>query len=188
MEFWIVIGAFILFVLLYPYLRIGVKRVILVIRIRRVCKRRKHRLVLHTTRPFWFFSGKNSPKYDFLVETPARIYSVKLFSVKKRLSYLLFEPDGRWHLRKFLAMPAMTGMMLRCPVETKPQILPDYDFYPEKGTHLKKTICPVLLIHPTCIEIHYDNKSVGCRESVYGITLYTLSRFLNLLIDESERM
>lgn len=184
MEFWIVIGVLISTVLLYPYLRIGVKRLILAWKIRKAC--RLEHMTLRT-RPLWFFRSKNGKKYDFSVETRHRIFAVKLFAVKNRRTVLVFDSMGRWHLRKYLALAAHVGLV-RMPLDAKPHPLPDYSFYPEQGNGFGKAVVPILLIHPVCMEFRYDGKVVGCGESVYGITLYNLPHFLGMLTNESQGM
>lgn len=184
MEFWITLVVLILLIVGYPYLRIFFKRVYLFIKVKKFCK--SNDLTLHALHPLWLFSKNSHDRYDFTLETSDHFYAVKLFAAKKRTSVLLFHDDGTWSIRNFIAMPHAAGNV-RYSYETKRRTLTSPRLSSDTCVPYNKSYRAVLLVNPTTYEFRYENAVVGCSEQVFGMTLYTLARFLNMLKLGEER-
>ncbi|MBQ8287562.1 MAG: hypothetical protein IJX76_02180 [Clostridia bacterium] len=184
MEFYLLIVAIILLIVLLPYLRILRKRFTMRRRLCRLCLERRYSL--HPVRKLWLFGRRMGKTCDFYVETPETVYAVKLFAMKRRGQYLIFTNDGTFRVRKFLNFVSSRGGYARFFRDSKPCKLPDYDFRAGfRDEWYLKDIRPVLLLNPTCIEVHLnkvDRESLlGNGESIAGMTLHTLSSFLGEL-------
>lgn len=185
MKFWLILITIIAIIIGYPYIRCFFKRLRLRRRIVRTCEEKGCRL--HPTHRLWWLGHKRGSSCDFYIETPSRILSIKLFGLRRHRDVLIFTSDRKWFIRRFLAFVSNIGTSLRLPVESKTLALSDYDF--RRDFHLDweiKTPNNILLIHPTCHEIRRRVSNgteviIGAGDTVDGMAIYSLSRFLGLL-------
>ena len=84
--FWYAVGAIVLVVIAYPYLRCLLKRFLLAKRIKTVCE--KKGLTLHKTHLLWFLGSKHTGPCDFYIESTNEVFAVKLFGMKRRTRIL----------------------------------------------------------------------------------------------------
>ena len=174
---WLSIFGIVAVLLLIPYLRILTKRIMLVVKIRKCMKKSGARLV--PTHRLWMFGLRHRAKCDFYIETRHKVYSVKLFSTKRRLSTLIFQNDGSYILRNEFAIFSYGGAH-RLSFDGLPQAFPQYDFkYRFSETWYLKDFVPVLLVHPICYQIQQNGKDITSGDFAHGIFIYSLSRLLS---------
>ncbi len=189
MDFWILVLSVAVLILLYPYARIFFKRLSLCSKIVLLCKKKKYNLI--KTKAFWFFGGKKGTSCDFYIETPAEIFSVKLFGWKNKWSMLLLHDSGDYSVRKFIILFS-AGQSIRNPIDLPPHSLPFYNFRTDfRGEWDLKTPRNILLIHPVGFEIHRRSqngreKIIGAGETWRGMQVYSLARFLGELESKNE--
>ncbi|MBE6638872.1 MAG: hypothetical protein E7616_05395 [Ruminococcaceae bacterium] len=185
MDFWIFLISLFALIVLYPYLRMLIKRLIMVIKLKRMCHRK--RLKLHPAHLFWMFGDKIGTSCDFYIETQDEILSIKLFGVKWRLATLCFTEGGEYYFKKYFALVSNLGGMLRMPLETMHRKMHAFHFrHRFKEEWELKTTKNILLIHPVCHEIYYipihgPRILLGAGDIVYGYELYSLSPLMQYL-------
>ena len=181
---------FILIIFSLPIIRLIFKRLKMQYRIIKVCRESNFEII--PTNYFWFFGRRNSDKCDLFIETKHQILSVKLFSILKHNSTLIFVEDGTYIKRNRLpiALSSYTN------VDSKAKIIPEYNFKYNFQTNWEiKTPKNILLINPVCNEIIYRKRNgketlLGVSDVVNGMEIYSLSRFIGLLegIHDSENI
>ena len=190
MGFWIFVFSVAALFLIYPYIRVFFKRLVLQTKLLRLCKNKKYNLIHNSI--FWFFGGKKGTACDFYIETPDEIYSVKLFGMKKKWSVLYLLEGGEYMIRKFIAAISFGGQCVRFPIDSKSQKLPGYNFRINfKSEWDIKTPHNILLINPVCHDIMRRSKNgkearVGAGETFNGMEIYPLTRFLGELEAKNE--
>ena len=182
MEVFLFILSVVLVINLYPYLRTGVKRVLMVGKLKKFCRENGYTLV--PVGRLWMFAHRLGKNCDFYIETPNTVYAVKLFGLRKRNQYLVFTREGSFYVRNFIHVFTPYAATARFYRDSKPRKLPDYNFRVGfRDEWYLKSIRTVLLLNPTCVEIHINRVSkestVGNGEAIAGMTLYTLSGLLN---------
>ena len=180
---WLYLIGIVVVLLLFPYLRIFQKRLWLAAKINKSVKKSGCRFV--PTHSFWMFGRKHGSNCDFYVETRDKIYSVKLFSVKKRTSSLVFLDDSKYFIRKHFALSSYGGVYTTS-FDGKSHVLPKYNFkYRFAENWYLKDFVPVLLVHPICHQIRQrvqrDERDVSIGDLVNGVFVYSLSRFLSMI-------
>lgn len=182
------ICAIILFFVLYPYLRIFVKRVIMCLKLKSLCH--SSGFVLIPAHRLWFLGRNRGAICDFYIETPDSVFSVKLFSVKHRLTELRFIPDGKYYTIRYI--PIFNKCSI--PIESKKRAIVNYNFREKpKNEWYLKDIKNVLLVNPICYNIYYkemfsNHEKVICSgDIIYGMTLYSFSGFRRALRYENEK-
>ncbi len=185
--YWIFIFAIIPVIVLIPFGRILVKRLILSAKIRKFCV--ENNLNFVGTHLLWCLGGKNGKNCDFYIESRDTVYSVKLWAMKRRHTILCFTYNGHYFIRGFVAFAS--GMSMgKIPVDSKFKTLPDFDFrYKFREEWYGKDYKPILLINPTCYEVRLigrDKKEsvVGRGQTVNGFYIHTLSSLLSKLYIE----
>ena len=187
MEVVLFVLGIVLVFYLYPYLRTGVKRVLMVRKLKKSCRENGHTLV--TTHRFWMFAHRLGKNCDFYIETPDTVYAVKLFGMRKRSQYLIFPDENSFYVRNFIFVfsPYGAGRFYNGSSidhrDSKPRKIPDYNFRAcFRDEWYLKSVCNILLLNPTCKEVHIGRVS---KESILdnggviaGMTLYTLSGLL----------
>lgn len=186
MEVFLLIAAIIAVFLIYPYVRIFLKRLSLWKKLRRICHKKGFTLI--PTHRCWIFGRKLGKQCDFYIETRETVFAVKLFGMKKRGQILFFGKNSDFFVRSFIGFLAITGNGVLIPVDSKVRPIPNYDFrIGFKNEWYLKSIRPVLLLNPACHEVRLkkDDKEeiIGNNEAVAGMTLFTLARFLGELED-----
>lgn len=183
MKFWLILGAVVALLAAFPYIRCLLKRLALVGKLKKLCRRRGYRLV--GTHALWFLGGKRSARCDFYIEMPDDIIAVKLFGVSRRGVTLVFDDEGRYFIRQHIGFITHSGTMKTD--RDGPRIpLPPFQFrYGFRDEWELKRPRAVLLVHPVCFEIRqikeHRERILGVGESVGGATLYTLSRLIGEL-------
>ncbi len=184
MEFWLTVGAIILFILAFPCLRLFFKRISLAIRLKRACKSSGNRLV--GAHFLWFLGSRSARGCDFYIETRREIIAVKLFGVTNKNADLVFTADGKYFIRNYIAIIAAGGG-IRYPIDGKHRALPDYDFRRRFRPEWElKTPRRVLLINPVCNEIKFRAPSgreqiLGTTQMIHNFEIQTLSRLIGEL-------
>ncbi len=141
-EVYFIIGALVILFFIYPYARFFLKRLSLMVRIKLACKKRGY--ILHKNRPLWFLGRIQETNCDFHIETPDRVYSVKLggFENRKAIVNILDEKHYVYHSYRYVVF------MLN-PSSQKGYTFPDYRFdFGRKDSFLVKEPYRVLLMHP----------------------------------------
>lgn len=185
MDFWIFSACAVLLILAYPYLRIFVKRLVLLYKLKSVC--RKNGFVLHRAHTLAIFGTRNGSICDLYIETSAEVFAVKLFAMGRHKTVLIFKENGQYFVRSFLAFVSNIGGAVRFPINSRPKQLPSYNFrYGYKNDWEIKTPRNILLINPVCLEmrrqpIHGGEVILGSGDVVNGMEIYSLSRFLKYL-------
>lgn len=163
------LGAVFLF-FLFRYGRFICKRIILFVKLKKMCKALKATLI--GTSFFWIFGRRTDIPCDFYIETESIIYAVKLFGVAGRRSRLLFTSDRKYIIHN-----------RRLP-DIGPHPLPEYKFRYKFRTEWElKTPCKVLLLHPVCTavlreEINRKYSRLNPREQIFGMEVHTLSTLI----------
>ena len=163
-----------------PTLRCAVKRIILAIKIKKLCKARQFRLYKGL---LWFLGGKHGVHSDVEIETSDAIYSVKLFGLPRRRRLLMLEPNGKYFIRNIILMTAFTTQAAVFKIDGKERRMPVYQFC-DRGR--QKTLHKVLLVHPVTMTIH-RRLSHGVElivrngDLINGVEIYCLSGFLEHL-------
>ena len=176
-EFWCIIIPAAALIVCFPFLRIGVKRLILAAKLRNVCRREGFALM--PAHPFWMFGRRDGAKCDAYVVTKETVLCVKLFDVPNNHFTLLLNDDRTYCFRR--NVPAG---WVPVPTEGKRRRLAEIDFrHGMKDEWQDKTPLPVLLIHPICDEVRF--RAVNGEEhcivpggNIHGMILYPLASFL----------
>lgn len=179
-----------LIIITFPFTRLWVKRIRLSIKIRVMCK--KHGFSTFPIHKLWFLGRRNSLKCDIYIETKNEILGLKLFSVQRKNSILIFDEKGTYINRK--RRPISLGSFAN--IDSKAKRIPDYNFrYDFRPTWEIKTPKNILLINPVCNEILFRKRNgnetiLGSGDVINGMYLYPLSRFLGLLehINDTENI
>ncbi|MBQ8509630.1 MAG: hypothetical protein IJ493_06955 [Clostridia bacterium] len=187
MTFWLTLAGVLLLLAAIPRIRCFFKRMSLCIRLKQVCRRREFHLI--GTHPLWMLGHKRGSACDFYVETSGSVWAVKLFGMARKNDALVFNQTGRYFVRHFAAFISY-GSTVRIPIESKARSLPAYDF--RRNYHMEweiKTPRPVLLVHPTCREIHRQPQSggetiIGAGDVVNGMEVFSLTRLISALEGE----
>ncbi len=186
MEFWLTVGAIILFILAFPCLRLFFKRISLAIRLKKACAEAKAQLI--PAHFLWFLGSRSARGCDLYIETRRNIISVKLFGVSDKKADLVFTSDGKYFIRNYIAIIAAGGG-IRYPLDGKQHRIPDYDFRRRFSTEWEiKTPRRVLLINPVCNEIKFRTANgkesiIGAGQIVNNSEIQTLSRFIGDIHD-----
>lgn len=180
------VAAIAALMIIFPYARIFVKRIILTFKIRGQCKATGARLVPHSS--VWWLGGRHGKSWDFAIEKQNEILIVKLFGMKKRSDVLYFIKGGDYMVRKHLALMSRLGIPAMIPVDSSIHSLKNYDFRKDlPNSWYTKPQRKILLIHPTCHEIRLKISAneipyLGAGDAVEGMEIYSLSRLLGIFI------
>ncbi len=184
MKFWLILGAAVLLLLSFPYIRLIFKRFSLVFRLKKACADASCKLI--PARFLWFMGARSARGCDFYIETRREIIAVKLFSVLRKKNDLIFADGRKYFIRRYIAVIAAGGGF-RYPVDGRRRTLPDYDFrrnfLPEWEL---KTPRRILLINPVCNEIKFRapngrEQIIGTGQYVNNYQIMTLSRLIGEL-------
>ncbi len=170
----------------YPHIRRWVKRRDLKKRLLALCQKRGYTLT--GTHPNWHRGRWYESRCDFFLETEHRIYAVKLFDVNWPIATLTFGLDGNFVVRVPLFLFGNYSSA-NFAFDQKPRQLPSYDFdYPEKGEGVSPLVCPILLIHPVCVDVKgvtQQGVQVLCAgDSMKSMTIEAAKHFLERLSNE----
>lgn len=180
------VAAIAALLIIFPYARIFVKRIVLLCKIRSHSKRAGVKLIPHGH--FWWLGGRHGKSWDFAIEKQNEILIVKLFGMKKHSDVLYFIKGGDYMVRKHLALMSRLGIPAMIPVDSSIHSLKNYDFRKDlPDSWYTKPQRKILLIHPTCHEIRLKISAneipyLGAGDTVEGMEIYSLSRLLGILI------
>ena len=181
----IIAASFVIFC--FPFIRLFVKRISLVIRLKKACKEKGYSLV--SVKPLWFLSLNNSKNCDFYIIKEYEILCVKLFGLRRRDSTLVFMDDNKCSLRKYIkGLPP--AIVYSSPVQTAIKSLPVFNFrYKYKLDWELKMPRNILLINPVSAEIKYAPRSggerfVGSNEKINNFEIASLSRFISFYVED----
>ncbi len=186
MKAYYIVGMIAVLLLLYPEIRILIKRIRLYCKLKHTCRKIDAKVI--GTHLFWPLGSKNGGNSDFYIETPDKIYSVKLFAVRKRLSSLILTDQGQYRIRTTYALLGS----ITYHRDSGYQKLMAYQFRKafREAWYIKEFV-PVLLIHPVCREVLYQaegDRPVNRGESINGMAIYTSSELIQKLRkDDYER-
>ena len=164
-----------------PFMRFLLKRINLSRKIHNACN--VYNFKMTATHTFWFFGRRGASACDFFIETKNEIISIKLLSVPRKNSILIFDENGTYINRRRRAV----GLGSFANVDSSAKRIPDYNFrYCFDSRWEIKTPKSILLINPVCNEILYRKRNghetiLGSGDVVNGMYIYPLSRFLGLL-------
>lgn len=180
MEVLLYLFGVIALIVVYPYIRCFFKRLNCFIRLKHFCKKRNYKL--EGTNSFWLFGSKHNRKCDFYIETKDEVYAVKLFAMLRRTSMLIFREGGTYFIRRFLGVLYIPFFW-----NSKLKPLMHYEFrYGYKEEWKGKINHNILLVNPISMDIFrqaingYED-AVGLGDEIYGMQIYSLSRFLETL-------
>lgn len=188
MEFFIVSGAVIGFLVLFPFARWFFKRIILAIKLKNACK--KCGAALIPTHTFWFFGGRKGRTCDFHVVTEKEVISVKLFQMLRHSSSLHFTESGEYFCEHCIIMLfGRFGGSHSITTKTKPKVLPYYDFsfkLPDSDKPQRK----LLLINPVCSSFYIHSKKnhsgtglADIGDKLGDVELYALKPLIRHLLE-----
>jgi len=181
---WILILGITFFVFLFPYIRIFIKRLFLLTKIKRFCL--SNNLQFVKTHFFWFLGNKKGIKCDFYIINSRTVYSIKLWESKRYHTELFFTYNGRYFVRRFIALAAGMNLM-KTPVDSKWKKLIDFNFrYRFQQEWYTKELKQILLINPTCYEIKFmkinnESEIIGRGQFVCDFYIHTLSSLISEL-------
>lgn len=177
MDVMIPLSALLLIILLFPFISFLWKRVFLWMKWKVVCKR--NGLQWFPTHFFWFLGNFKGGKCDFYVQTPERVYSVKLCGASSK-TFIDFGDDThysrrsiRFHISSVLPVPRVKRKK-------------EFDFRYHCPENLRTAqIKPIVLMDPMPLKVTYANKEIGNGDFTGEGYFYDRAGFLRLLSDET---
>ena len=140
----ITVGAVAVVFAAYPFVRFAVKRARLADRIKKLCAERGYLLRLERKRPW--LSTNRGERYDFAVETPEKLFYVKLFGVLRRRNALAIMGSRRYAIRKYIAFLGNKVGNTMMQAGGKERVFPDW-FSERKGIN-DKPASNIILVNP----------------------------------------
>lgn len=183
MSFWYTTIGVVAFIGLFPFFRCFFKRLSCLIKIKRVCRKKKIRF--YATHSLWFLGKKTSKNCDFYLETANEVFAIKFFGMPRRLSFLIFKENGEYFIRSYITFFSYGGGY-SIPINSKPKTMPTYDFrYNYKDEWELKNPRNILLVNPVSLEFrrqpqHGSEMILGVGDVVNGMEIDSIS---HLLID-----
>ena len=174
--------ALILLVILFPYARFTLKRIIFYFKLRTVCK--KIGVRYYGNKPTWIFSTLKADNCDFYIETHDVVLSVKLAESMVRRAEIMFTDTSVCYLKSYRWSILPYSWMT---VRPKAYTLPDYDFkYKLRENFSTKPLIPVLLILPlpAILKLRTDGVELEVQNGTLiadKYTVYSGKGFLNML-------
>lgn len=186
MIFYLVLILIIASFAAFPYVRMLIKRVVLLHELKSICTEKKY--ILHDSHRNWIFDGIDDSYAGFYVECPKKVYSVKLLGTKSRLQFINFIDPSNYSIRKYYGhfRGIIGGVSYWEDIARKKK---PYDFtynLPEGCS--SKELMPIVLICPVPAKVSAmrGNTRVDlCDGDHTGEGyLYTRRGFLELLFDD----
>ncbi len=188
MEFWLIIGSLIFILLLMPYIVYLIKRTVMYIKIRQVCKSRGFKVI--PTRKICFLGSNSGPFCDFYIECPDKIFSVKLFGLPIRVAEIVFATDGTYFTRRYLNLIKFSS---KYDTQRKPRV--KYDFRKNyRDEWADKATVNILLINPAVyrdlyIQLEHGAETIaGAGDTFENYRFECLSDFLNILKNNTKEV
>lgn len=185
MKLYIISAIIIAFIFAFPYLKAGIRRIRLYIKLMVLCARNNARLYL--VNPLSIFAFNHGKCSDMYIETQYEILSIKLFGITGHLAHLVFHGDRKYTVKKSLPLFGRWGTTLNLSFQSKETLLPVYKFDRKfKKEWDFKTLRKILLLNPTPLEIEStmmgNDKFLGNGSYVYDMELFSyngLKRIIN---------
>ena len=182
MGFWFALAVVIAIIVFFPYIRCFFKRLKCAGKIKKLCRAKEYKK--YPTHPLWFLGNKRSKKCDLYIETANEVFAIKLFGMPKRMSVLIFNQNGEYFIRRYIALLSPVGVGVRFPTNGKPRSMPAYDFRCNYRDEWEiKTPRRILLVNPVSMEfkrqpLHGGEITVGAGGIVNGMEIDSLPRLL----------
>lgn len=160
-----------------PFFRFFIKRTIMLIKIKRYCKKSGYRI--EGTHYFRFFGNRNRKKADLYIETSSVILSIKLFGPLRKNAKLIVKQNGDYIIRRYYAFLSSKRQALLYS-DSKPKPFADYCFDIDNTS---KPVRNILLVHPDFVELRHQPRH-GCDiiidsgDILHGMEIYTLKGFI----------
>ena len=154
MNGYFTIALAVLALMLLPYVRIFVKRIVLYLRLKRICRKRNFRI--QGNHFGWLFSPWWYRKHDFTVYGDHTIYAVKFFASRSKTRRLTIMDNGQFYWVRKMAITGRSLDVAIYEIPEKPRRLPDYDFSVEADPWSTAIYKPILLVHPICHEFRRE--------------------------------
>lgn len=164
MEFWYVLGGAVLTLILFPYVRFGVRRIRFAVKMRKAC--RDNGFTFRPAHPLWLFDPNNCGRASFYAvsESDSRLYAVSLFGALHRLETLTFIDGKRYRWER--AIPVIGrgvvqddgGSLLGAVIhrhETRIRKLQPVDYYFRLPDTVSsgRTVLPVVIGNPVPLHV-----------------------------------
>ncbi len=183
MIFYLVLILIIALVVVFPYIRMLIKRGVLLYDLKQICAEKKY--ILHDSHRNWIFDGIDDGHNSFYVECPEKVYSVKLLGTKSRLQFINFIDPSNYSIRKYYGhfRGVIGGVSYWEDIARKKK---PYDFtYNLPKSCSMKEIIPIVLICPVpaMVSAMRGNTKQDLDDGDFTGEgyLYTRRRFLELL-------
>lgn len=176
MQVTLVVLAVALLILFFPTAVFAFKRIAFCIRLKSVCNRNAYPLI--PTHFFWFLGNFRGGKCDCYVQTPERVYSVKLCGGSSK-TFIDFVDDARYARRsiRFHISPALPVMR-----ETGKK---KFDFRYRCPEPHAAQITPVILMYPMPLKVSYRRKEIGNGDFIGEGYFYDRAGFMKILDGEA---
>ena len=188
MEFWFTVGAVIAVIIAIPFVRFFIKRILLFLKLKKVCK--NNGAVIIPAKKLWIFGLRSGKRCDFHIETEKELLSVKLFQMLRRSSTLHLTDENKFYCEHcIITVFGRYGGSNAITYKTKPRRIPDYDFS-SKLPKIEKPQRKLLLVNPICSStfIHAkgirNGKTADVGEEIGKAELYALKALINLISNE----
>lgn len=166
-------------IILYPLIRFYIKRVVMLFEIKHICRLNSFKYKAnHFGVILGNFKWKN---FDFYIETPNKVYSVKLCGMYFKMNLCDFRDAEHYAIRTLAFQLPHTKNSIEYKVKTKPA----YNFrYRFAETYYTKELIPIILMNPVSINTTYNKQGVGNSDFISEGYFYTNHGFLEKLRSE----
>ncbi len=169
--------------LLLPIIRFLMKRCILLVKIKSIC--RKRGFSCYIVNPLCIFSGMKKPNCDMYIHTADKVFSVKLCGVILRNTHIRFADASSYAVKRMIFNLVSTYQSEKFVLKSKPP----YNFrYKIKESAYDKPLIPILLMCPVSSSVTVVEsgcrKFVGNGDAVPEGYFYNRTGFLNMLKSE----
>ena len=174
----------------FPFIRFLFKRISLLFKVKSFCK--KQGVILHKTSTFWYLGVRNGGGCNFYMETPNKIYSVKLFPTLKKQSCVRFLDNRRYYIEKFMVLFGSWGASVKFSFKSRVKKLNEINFKHKFNTEWNaKPLVPVLLINPICEKVQLkngDTNQIICDgDTVFETYVFGLKGLIKEIIKDIKR-
>lgn len=178
--FWLWVISAVFLAVSLPYVRFFIKRIILCVKLKRVCKRQGYKLT--GKRPFWFLGNRGGKNADLGIETDKALFSIKLFGPVRKNTKLIIKENGDYVIRKYYAFLSSRSQALLFS-DSNPKPFGKYDF--GCGYHQNGVAC-IILQHPAAVEVRHqptngNENIISDGDALCGADIYSLKGFIKKL-------
>lgn len=179
MMFWLYTAAVAALIVVVPFIRFFLKRIILLFKLKSYCRRNRSKL--HKTRMLWFLGNRKRKACDFFIETASEIYAIKLFGMFRKNTKLIIKENGEYIIRRYYAFLSSKSQALLFS-DSKPKPFNDYTFEIDKSKiNNGKAKRNILLVHPQYLEIqripqYGKYQIIDSGDILYQMEIYSLAK------------